>query len=131
MRSPALGAFAIVAAIFMGCTSEVDSEKMVATTAKLYYDYLLEGKYEDFVEGIDVSLQGHDSYRGQLIDNAKMYVRQQEKYHQAIKGFEVVDAKMDDEGMSANAFLSVSYADSTCEQIVVPMVRRDGIWKMR
>ena len=131
MRLPAFGILAIVAAIFMGCTSKVDSGKMVATTAKLYYDYLLEGKYEDFVEGVDMVLEGHDSYRSQLIDNAKMYVWQQEKYHKGIKGFEAVDAKVDEDGLSGNAFLSVNYADSTSEVIVVPMVSREGVWKMR
>ena len=114
-----------------GCGEKADAEQVVATTAKLYYDYLLEGRYDDYVAGIDGTDSLPGSYREQLRDNAKMFVSRQRHLHKGIHAFDIVDAEIDHDHHTANAFLAIHFADSTSEQIVVPLVERGGVWRMR
>ena len=127
---PALLAL-VAALLLMGCGGKPSPEKVVAATAKLYYEDLLKGSYDDFVAGIDNHFPASGTYREQLRDNAKMFVARQAMLHQGIDRIEVADATLDEKNHSANVFLVLCYADSTNEQIVVPMVERDGIWLMR
>ena len=63
---------AVVAAMLLSCGGEtVDQEQLVATTAQLYYQYLLDGKYDDFVGGMDLHLSPSPAYKEQLRANAK------------------------------------------------------------
>ena len=122
---------AVMAMMLFSCSDKVSSEEVVANTAQLYYSYLLEGKYEDFVAGIDHRLKGGADYDAQLVANAKMFVHQQKERHEGIRQISIANAVVDAEAHAANVFLLINFADSTSEQIVVPMVERDGIWYMR
>ena len=123
---------AVLAMAFSSCgETPVETEKVVATTAKLYYEYLLQGKFEDFVGGIDHHVPAGEAYDKQLVDNAKLFVKRQEILHDGLVRIDVSDAEVDVDAHTANAFLVFSFADSTSEQVVVPMVERDGVWLMR
>lgn len=99
--------------------------------AKGYYDMLLEGKYDEFVAGQNMPHRIPEAYRQQLVLNAKMFVEQQKDEHRGIKDFQVLDAKADTAHHVADVYLTVTYGDSTKEQIVVPMVEVENKWKMR
>ncbi|MBP5387115.1 MAG: hypothetical protein J6Y97_06990, partial [Prevotella sp.] len=71
------------------------------------------------------------SYKEQLRDNIKMFMARQRQLHKGISTFNIVNAEIDADSHTANAFLVVNYADSTSEQIVVPLVERGGVWRMR
>lgn len=123
---------AVMAVMLSACRNEsVDQKKLVASTAQLYYQYLLEGKYDDFVGGIDFHLNPSPDYKEQLRANAKMFIRQQEMDHKGISSIHVSGAEVDESNHSANVFLVFCYADSTTEQVVVPMVECDNLWLMR
>lgn len=108
-----------------------DSGYYAGIAAKGYYDLLLEGKYDEFVEGQNMPHRIPEGYRQQLVLNAKMFVEQQKDEHRGIKAFLVLDAKADTAHHVADVYLSVTYGDSTKEQIVVPMVKVEKKWKMR
>ena len=99
--------------------------------AKGYYDLLLEGKYDDFVTGHNLPHRIPEGYRQQLVLNAKMFVEQQKEERRGMKCVEVLDVKVDTAHHVADVFLSVVYGDSTKEQIVVPMIEVENMWKMR
>ncbi len=121
----------VMASVVMaGCAGESTTEK-VAATAKHYYDCLLDGRYDDYVAGIDGTDSIPGSYREQLRDNAKMFLARQRQLHGGIVSFAISDAAVDEDSHMANVFLVVNYADSVSEQIVVPLVERGGAWKMR
>lgn len=123
---------AVVAAMLMSCGGNpVDQKQLVATTAQLYYQYLLEGKYDDFVEGMDFHMTPSPGYKEQLRANAKMFVHQQEKAHKGVASIHVSGAEVDERNHAANVYLVFCYGDSTSEQVVVPMVERDKLWRMR
>ena len=131
MRITKLVLAAVLATSFLVCCDKpLAAEKVVANTAKLYYEYLLEGKYDEFVAGIDRRLSPSDSYNAQMRDNAKMFVHRQKELHKGIEAISAVNAEVDKKAHSANAFLVIQYSDSTSEQVVVPMLARDGVWLM-
>lgn len=99
--------------------------------AKGYYDMLLEGRYDEFVDGQNMPHRIPEGYRQQLVLNAKMFVEQQKNEHRGMKAFQILDAKADTAHHLADVYLSVTYGDSTKEQIVVPMVEVEKKWKMR
>jgi hypothetical protein len=121
----------IVAALFVACSGEIDQEQLVANTALLYCQYLIDGKYDDFVAGIDQHVEQAEGYEEELRDNAKMFVVAQAKTRGGLVGIEKVGAEVNSDEHTASAFIRLHYADSTTEQVVMPMVERDGVWLMR
>ena len=122
---------AVVAVLFAACGHEPKSDDVVAQTAKVYYDHLLHGKYDHFVDGTYRPDSIPASYREQLIANARMYVAQQQTERGGICGVAAVGAQVDTARHQANAYVMLTFGDSTREQIVVPMVCHDGVWYMR
>lgn len=131
MKQLPLVAALIIWASVIACTKQPDPADMAAQTARQYYDYLMQGQYEMFVDGMNQPDSIPDSYREQLITNARMFVGQQQDEHRGIRQIRVVNAKADTAQHVANVFLVFTYGDSTNEEILVPMVLRHGIWYMR
>lgn len=121
-----LGAF-----LLTGCKEQPKPEQVAAQTAKNYYEALLRGHYEQFVDGTYQPDSIPGGYREQLIANAKMFVGQQNEERKGIKQVRVVNAKADTARHAGIVFLSFTYGDSTTEQVVVPMVYVKGLWYMK
>ena len=118
--------------ILCACSKkEIKPEEMALQMAKVYYDQLLSGDYASFVDGMNFNDTVVPAYREQLITNMKMYVGQQEKEHQGIKQVIPLRAMRDTANHTVNAFLMMCYNDSAKEQVVVPMVEKNGIWMMK
>ena len=60
-----------------------------------------------------------------------MYVAQQQKERGGICDVAAVGALVDTARHQGNAFVMLTFADSTREEIVVPMVCYNGVWYMR
>lgn len=117
---------------FSSCKKESpDPGYYAGIAAKGYYDLLLEGKYQDYVDGFNMPNKISEGYRSQLLVNAQMLVEQQNEEHKGMKKVSVLSAKADTAHHVADVFLAVTYGDSTKEQIVVPMVQVKNRWKMR
>lgn len=116
--------------IALGCGGTAPAE-VASAAAKEYYKLLLEGKYDEYVDGFYRPDSIPGSYRSQLIDNAKMFMAQQKEERRGLLDVRVVSAKVDTSLHVANVFLILSYGDSTNEEIVVPMVEQKGVWYMR
>lgn len=114
-----------------GKPSGPDAAQLAANAAKTYYEQLLKGDYGSFVDGRYQPTELPESYRQQLIANAKMFVGQEEKEHKGIKSVVVADGRADTAKHVANAFLTFTYGDGTKEQVVVPMVEVKDVWYMR
>ena len=130
--------------IMAACSSEVSQEKRALTTAQKYYEQLVAGDYNSFVEG---SLMGQDSvpevYKSQMLLNAQMFMERMQTEHRGIKSVKPLRATVDTiklrvanepeavKEIVAQAYLSLGFADSTKEEIVVPMVLKNDIWYIR
>lgn len=124
--------FLCCALLAVACREEeVKPEDIALQAAKAYYDQLLAGDYDSFVEG---TLKGDSvppAYRSQLVMNMQMFMERQKAEHKGIVAVKALRAVADTAAHTAESFLSVTYADSVREEIVVPMVERNGIWYMR
>ena len=130
--------------ILASCSSEVSQEKRALATAQKYYEQLVAGDYNSFVEG---SLMGQDSvpevYKSQMLLNAQMFMERMQTEHRGIKSVKPLRATVDTiklrvanepeavKEVVAQAYLSLGFADSTKEEIVVPMVLKNDIWYIR
>lgn len=127
--------YAFCALLLLGASAcggvAVDNAAVVANVAKAYYDSLLAGKYERFVDGMDMPSEIPADYRSQLVVNARMFMAQMREEHKGIDSIHVRRAALDSAACSASVFLMFHYGDSTVEQVMVPMVRRGTVWYMR
>ena len=121
-----VGGLSVVA----GC-SKADPGEVAARSAKQYYDYLLEGKYEAFVDGRYQPEAIPESYRAKLVSLSKMYVSQMDVEHRGLKETRIVSVKADTARHEANVFLVFCFGDSTSEEVCVPMVEHQGLWYLR
>lgn len=122
----------LVLVVLVGCRPKADDQvELAANAAKLYYDYLLEGKYDCFVDGMNQPDSIPDSYRRNLISSTRMFMEQQKAEHQGIRETTILDVVVNEQEHTANVFLAFSYGDGTVEQVLVPMVCRNGLWLMR
>jgi hypothetical protein len=108
------------------------AEEMASLAAKGYYEHLIHGEYEQFLQGkAGLNKHSEEEYRNQLRDNCHQFVHQQNEAHRGIHEVLVVNAKTDTLQKYTNVFMMLCFGDSTNEEIVVPMVERDGRWYMR
>ena len=121
----------VAAAVIYSCRGNKTVDFAAANAAKDYYDQLIKEKYDAFVDGMNMPERIPDSYRQQLEDNARMFVGEQQKAHGGLREVRVVNCVNDSVDVSAHAFLMLCFGDSTIEEVVVPMVKRDGRWLMK
>lgn len=119
--------------LLMACgeKTEVDQGELAGRAAKLYYEQLLKGQYDAFLGGENRSEKLPDSYRKQLLMNLRQFVEQQKKEHNGIDSVSYVSSVFSEKDSTASAFLLFHYGDKTTEQVVVPMLKKQGVWMMR
>ena len=118
--------------ILTGACSSPTREELASLAAKGYYDHLIHGEYEQFLEGKDLLETSDDAdYRSQLLDNYRQFMEVQYSAHGGIRDVRIVRAKTDSLQTYTNVFLTLCFGDSTNEEIVVPMIEKEGRWRMR
>ncbi len=114
------------------CGSQGPSPADIAGhAAKVYYDRLLQGHYDQFVDGRYLPDSIPASYRDQLITNMQMFMGQQQQEHGGLREVRYVSATADTARHVAQVYLLFVYGDKTTEQVLVPMVEHKGVWYMR
>ncbi len=111
--------------------SKPKPEEVAVGTAKLYYEHLLAGRYDDFLAGTYREDSIPDDYHSQLVDNAKMFLALQQSRHKGIRKIEQGGGTYDEKSHTANVFLMFSYGDGTTEQVLVPMIEKNEVWYLR
>ena len=99
------------------------------SAAERCYKYLRTGRYDRFVGEIAYADQMSPEYRQQMQDLVHESAQRYESEHgKMLSAVAVGDTLMDD---LAHIYLQITYADSTSEEIGLPMVCIDGDWKMQ
>ena len=120
------------ALVVLGACGSATKEELASLAAKGYYDHLIHGEYEQFYEGMDQrEFTSEADYRSQMLDNLRQFMARQEKEHHGILEVRVSNAATDTVQQFTNVFLVLCFGDSTNEEIVVPMVERNGSWRMK
>ena len=127
----------VLLAVLAACGSAT-KEELASLAAKGYYDHLIHGEYEQFYEGMEqrtlsdgTALSDEAAYRSQMLDNLRQFMARQTQEHRGVLEVRVSNATTDTVQQLTNVFLVLCFADSTNEEIVVPMVERDGAWRMK
>ena len=120
------------ALVVLGACGSATKEELASLAAKGYYNHLIHGEYEQFYEGMDQrEFTSEADYRSQMLDNLRQFMARQEKEHRGILEVRVSNATTDTVQQFTNVFLVLCFGDSTNEEIVVPMVERNGAWRMK
>ncbi|MBQ8991076.1 MAG: hypothetical protein IJ084_03610 [Prevotella sp.] len=109
-------------------------EEMASLAAKGYYEHLMRGEYRQFLEGkyfVPLDTIGTIDRMEEHEVNLRQFMAQQEKAHHGIREVRISNAKTDTVQRVTNVFLVLCYGDSINEEIVVPMVEREGKWRMK
>lgn len=128
MRS--LPAFLLVLLFCMACANP-SPEELASIAAKGYYSHLVNFEYEAFLEGKDGADSLPDDYREQLLTSYRQFMAQQNRDHHGILDIRISNAATDTTLNYTNVFLVLCFGDSVNEEIVVPMVERNGSWRMK
>ena len=123
--------YLILIVIVVACSTGVSREEQAALAAKGYYTHLVQGEYEQFIEGRFMADSLPADYRSQLIEGYKQFVAQQLEARKGIQAVSVSRAYTDSLAGYTNVLLMLCYGDCTTEEVVVPMVERDGRWMMK
>ena len=117
--------------LFTACRKEVqdlNSSATVCSQAEIYYQNLLAGQYEKYLEGISGVCAMLPEQRTQTLQALKAFCQNQQAQHGGMVSVCGVEALLQDK--RAEVYMDVIYADSVSERIVVPMVLEDGVWRM-
>ena len=132
MRKLFFAVAAATAAAIMGCGGDAGKEKEAAALfAKGYYERLIEGNYEGYVDAHNKPDSQPPHYRRLPERNARHYAERQKSLNGGWVGVRIVGCRLDSLSPTAEVILQMCYADSTCEDVVVPMVERGGRWYIR
>ncbi|QVJ81989.1 hypothetical protein SAMN04487826_2730 [Prevotella sp. khp1] len=123
--------YLILIVIVVACSTGVSREEQAALAAKGYYTHLVQGEFEQFVEGRFMADSLPADYRSQLIEGYKQFVAQQLEARKGLQEVSVSRAYTDSLAGYTNVLLMLCYGDSTTEEVVVPMVERNGRWMMK
>jgi hypothetical protein len=123
--------YLILIVIVVACSTGVSREEQAALAAKGYYTHLVQGEYEQFIEGRLMADSLPADYRSQLIEGYKQFVAQQMEARKGIQEVSVSRAYTDSLAGYTNVLLMLCYGDTTTEEVVVPMVERNGRWMMK
>jgi hypothetical protein len=119
--------------LLCGCSRQGQSpEEQAGIAAKEYYDRLLAGDIDAFLNGkADIDSVPAD-YRSQMYAACEQYKKELDETHGGVAAITVSNAKKDStQQMMMQAFLLLNFRDSTKEEIIVPMVQRGEVWKLR
>ena len=128
-----LPAFILALLLCMACANP-SPEEMASIAAKGYYTHLVNlvnGEYEAFLEGKEGADSLPDDYREQLLTSYRQFMAQQNRDHHGILDIRISNAITDTALHYTNVFLVMCFGDSVNEEIVVPMVERNGSWRMK
>ena len=123
--------FLLTSLLFIACSNEPNEEQQVAQAVENYYEMFLKSNFEGYVNGFDISTNAPHLYKIQLVANAKMYAKQIREEHKGILKAMADSVKIADNKQEANVFMSILFADSLKETVLVPMIKREEEWKMR
>ena len=123
--------FIVLVFLALCACSSPTPEEMASLAAKGYYEHLLKGEYDKFLEGKAGSDSLPEAYRRQLLAGYKQFLSQQNSLHNGINEIRVINARRDTILNYTNVFLMLCFGDSTNEQISVPMIEHNGRWRMK
>lgn len=124
--------FLLVMLAGLGATSCRDTKtenEHMREAALSYYGHLIAGEYDQCVDAIVYKDSMTEEYRAQMIDVMAQYAEREKQRTGGMVSVRVLaDTLLEDVG---HVFLEAVYADSTSEEISLPMVLSEDGWKIQ
>ena len=104
------------------------THKAVRQAAVKHYSRLIKGDYKGFVSGYADAEALPDDYRSQLVDATAQFMAGDEMHR-----LTSVEALGDSIAPDSTAYVTLllHFGDSTQEQIQMPLILKEGRWKMK
>ena len=116
------------ASLWVACTRKDDGEQ-ARRAAMSYYECLIDGRYEEYVNGIAYSDSMTEEYRSQMVDLVAQYAAREREARGGLVAAKALDDTVS--GDVGSVFVEVLFGDSTREEVSLPMVRCGEVWKMQ
>jgi len=121
----------LIFSLFTSCKGALTPEECASLAAKGYYEHLAAGEYDAYLDGVNGMTDAPADYRRQQRIAAEQFMKRLQQQHKGISAVEVSSAKTDSSLHCTNVFLILCFADSTKEEVCVPMVEKNGLFWMR
>lgn len=121
------GALVLFVCLLPACTRNLHSHEAAQEAAVGYYDMLIRGDYQGFVGGYAYADSLPEDYRSQLVDAVAQSMAEDPMQHMC--GVKALSDELADS--TARVMLQITFADSTREQIQLPLVLQKDGWKMQ
>ena len=95
------------------------------------YNNLIKGEYEKYVMNVQSCDSITEKYRKSLVASAKQFMAREKEEKGGITGVSVVNTKTNEAGTYSLVMLTLTYGDSTSEEVAVQVVKVDGSWRRR
>ena len=119
----------VLVILLMTIACSGDDHSRARRAAEKSYEYLQKGKYEQFVGEIAYADSMSDDYRAQMVDLVHEYSAMLQRQHGDMTEVTAVGDTII--GEQAHVYLQITFADSTSEEVGVPMVKVGKKWKMQ
>lgn len=123
-----------IAALLISCNGnkpERDYHGEMRAAADKYYTLLMDGRYEDFVDGLYTPDSLPADYRSQLVDAVAQYRINETQRRGGLEGFQVVGDSLGPDSCSGFVTIQLLFGDKSTEEILLPLVDDQGVWKMK
>ncbi len=104
-------------------------ERRVRKAAERCYASLAKGQADKFVKRIAYVDSMSEGYRQEMTDLVSEHVHNLTQHHGELQSVKAVGQVVEDG--QAHVYLQLSFADSTCEEVGVPMVKVGDTWLMQ
>lgn len=104
-------------------------ERRARKAAVRYYEWLQRGRTDKFVSHLAYADSMSDGYRSEMNDLMAEHLEKLHELHGGITDVRAVGQVVDDD--RAQVFLQLSFADSTTEEVGLPMVKMGDEWLMQ
>lgn len=125
--------FVCLAVVLASCSNEKQAEKHETPeeVALAAYNHLIKYEYEDYVKLVHSGDSITETYRQGLLATVKQFMARQNDEKKGIKSASVVDEKTVSNDNYALVMLILTYGDSTSEEVAVPVVKVNDVWRLR
>ncbi len=118
----------VLSLLLLSCSNKPTAEDRASEAAVGYYQCLLQGDYEGFLTGLS-DRELTDSLDPSMETVLRQFMAEQQSAHRGILDVRIASARREKDHM--DVFLVLCFGDSTNEEVLVPMVERQGNWLMK
>lgn len=95
------------------------------------YNHYIQREYAVYVDQMESLDHKPEDYRKQMIDLMKQLRHRQDSIHGGPLSCRVMKFEPSADSKYCSVFLEVTFKDRSFEQILLPMVRKDDVWRLK